>query len=154
AEAQAAAARLEQYLGNEPIAVSDRQVWYQAATELYRGLLETQVFQAQAVIQNLDGLIERVRLQPYAHFSDYSRAGLEQRIGAAGIAIPKAAGSKAEEDHEAGREPLDRVINLILANDDGMRLRRLHMALRLLLWFRVGGWHGPYSPLSQIWCSC
>src|SRR2546425_11282868 len=58
ADAHAAAARLEHYFGNEPLDASTRQTWHQASASLFGKLAETEVFQAQGILQNLDRLIE------------------------------------------------------------------------------------------------
>ena len=149
-DSQAALARLEQYFGNESLDVRSRQTWYQSATELFGRLADSEVFQAQGVIQNLDRLIDRLRVQAYAQFSDYSRVGLEQRLVAGGEAIARALATKAEPELAEAREALERVAEHRLADDDGLRLRRLQMALRLVLWLRAAALPDSDASLSQL----
>jgi hypothetical protein len=149
-EAQAASARLEQYFGNESPDLQSRQTWYQAACDLFHRLAEGEVFQAQTVVQNLDRLIERIRLQAYAHLSDHSRTGLEQRLAEAGEAIRKAAETRSDSEIEAARKALEAVAQHRLAGDDGLRLRRLQMALRLVLWLRAANVPAAAATLSQL----
>ncbi|MCX6926195.1 MAG: BREX-2 system phosphatase PglZ, partial [Verrucomicrobia bacterium] len=150
ADAKAAEARLEQYFGNESPDAATKQTWYQAATELFARLAETEVFQAQGVIQNLDRLVERVRLNQHAHLSDHSRMGLEQRLAEAGESIRKAAETMAEAEVSAARSALDKAGQHRLAPDDALRLKRLQMALRLVLWLRSSNLPGPTASLSQL----
>ena len=150
ADAEAAAARLEQYFGNESPDSPTKQTWYQSATDLFARLAETEVFQAQGVIQNLDRLIERIRLHPHAHLSDHSRLGLEQRLAEAGESIRKATQTLAEAEVSAAQAALDKGGQHRLAGDDALRLRRLQMALRLVLWLRSSDLPGPAASLSQL----
>jgi hypothetical protein len=150
ADAPAAAARLEQYFGNEPIDAATRQTWHQAAASLFGKLAETEVFQAQGIIQNLDRLIERIRLQGCAHLSDHSLAGLEQRLATAGEAIGKAGETMSDAEVAAARTALERVAQHRLASDHGVRLRRLQMGLRLVLWLRTNNSPAASATLSQL----
>ena len=150
ADAKAAGARLEQYFGNESPDETSKQAWYQAASDMFARLAETEVFQSQAVIQNLDRLIERIRLSSHAHLSDYSRNGLEQRLAQAGESIRLASESMAEADISVARTALETVGQHRLASDDAMRVKRLQMALRLVLWLRSSNLLGSASSLSQL----
>jgi hypothetical protein len=150
ADAHAAAARLEQYFGNEPLDASPRQAWHQASASLFEKLAETEVFQAQGVIQNLDRLIERIRLKPYAHLSNHSLVGLEQRLTTAGEAIGKAGETLSEAQISIARTALDGAAQHRLAADHGIRLRRLQMGLRLVLWLRINNLPETAATLSQL----
>jgi hypothetical protein len=150
ADAKAAAARLEQFFGNESPDVITKQSWYQAAADMFTRLAETEVFQAQTIIQNLDRLIERIRLQPHAQLSGYSRIGLEQRLAEAAESIRKAAESMNESEVVTARSVLERAMHHRLAPDDALRLKRLQMALRLVQWLRVSDLPGPTTSLSQL----
>jgi hypothetical protein len=149
-EALAGLARLEQFIGHENAGVADRQTWYQAATEVYRKLVDSELFQAQAIIQSLDRLIERVRLQDHAHYSEYSRVGLEQRIGVAGRVIKEAIGEKSDSALQAGRQAIARVAAHRLSIDDNLRLRRLQMAIRLVTWVARHKIPEANATLSQL----
>jgi hypothetical protein len=150
ADAHAAAARLEQYFGNEMLGASARQTWYQAAANLFGTVVETEIFQAQGIIQNLDRLIERVRLQACAHLSDHSLVGLEQRLATAGEAIGKAGETLSDEEVAAARAALEKVAQHRLVTDHDVRLRRLQMGLRLALWMRANNLPTPTATLSQL----
>lgn len=134
AEAKAAEARLEHYFGNEVLSIGTRQAWYQAAEGLLKTLAETEVFQAKEILQNLDRLIERVRLQEHAKLSDYSTMGLDQRLTEVGDAILRATRSRNEADLPAIKTALDRASQHFLAPSEAQRLRRLQMAMRLTVW--------------------
>lgn len=136
-EAKAAEARLEQYFGNEALSVGTRQVWYQAAEGLLKSLAEAEVFQAKEVLQNLDRLIDRVRLQTHSGLSDYSTAGLDQRLAEVGDAIVRAIESSDDGDLAAVKTALDRASQHFLAPGEALRLRRLQMAMRLVAWRRT-----------------
>ena len=150
ADAHAAGARLEQYFGNEPLDHPTRQAWYQASSALFEKLAAVEVFQAQGVIQNLDRLIERIRLQACAHLSDHSLLGLEQRLAAAGEAIGQAGKVMSDGQIMSARTALDKVAQHRLAADQGLRQSRLQMALRLVLWLRANNLPGPAATLSQL----
>jgi hypothetical protein len=150
AEAQVAAARLEQYFGNEPLDALARQTWYQAATSLFDKLVESEVFQAQAVVQTLDRLVERVRLQTCAHLSDHSLMGLEQRLTSAGQAIYSAVEQMSDTQVATARVALEKAAAHRLAADHSMRLRRLRMGLRLVCWLRNTRQPEPEASLSQL----
>lgn len=149
ADVHAAAARLEQHFGNEPLDASTRQTWYQASTSLFGKLAETEVFQAQGIIQNLDRLIERIRFQACAYLSDHSLTGLEQRLATAGEAIRKSCEARSEAQVAAARTALEDVSQHRLAADHRVRLRRLEMGLRLVLWLRTNTLPAPTATLSQ-----
>lgn len=150
ADAHAASARLEQYFGNEPLDQPTRQAWYQAASALFEKLAETEVFQAQGVIQHLDSLIGRIRLQACAHLSAHSLLGLEQRLAAAGEAIGKASEAASDTQVAVARAALDRVAQHRQAAYYEVRQRRLQMGLRLVLWLRANTLPEPTSTLSQL----
>lgn len=133
ADAKAASARLEQYFGNEMVSAGARQVWFQAAESILKSLTETEVFQAKDVLHNLDRLIERVRLSEHASLSNFSPKGLEQRLAEAADLLLGAQQSGAN-DFQKVREALDNALQHALAPSEGLRVRRLQMALRLAVW--------------------
>jgi hypothetical protein len=149
-DGHAALARLEQYFDNESPGMQSRQTWYQAAAELFGRLMETEVFEAQGIIQNLDRLIDRTRVQAHAHFSDYSRTGLEQRLVSAAEAIARANTTQGDPEIATAREALEHVGKHRLAVDEGLRLHRLRMALRLVLWLRGGHLPTSEATLAQL----
>jgi len=150
ADAHAAGARLEQYFGNEPLDHPTRQAWYQAASAWFDKLAETEAFQAQGIIQNLDRLIERIRLQACANLSEHSLLGLEQRLAAAGEAVGKAGKITSAETVALARAALDKVAQHRLATDHPVRQRRLQMGLRLVLWLRAKNLPESDATLSQL----
>ena len=149
-DARAAEARLEHYFGNEALSVGTRQAWFQAAAGLLRTLQDTEIFQAKEILQNLDRLIDRVRFQPHAKLSDYSTTGLEQRLTDVGDAIIRAVQSGSETDLSASRSAMERASQHFLATSEGVRLRRLQMAIRLLAWRRTASEPAPAATLSQL----
>jgi hypothetical protein len=150
ADVHAAAARLEQYFGDETVNDATRQTWHQASASLFGKLAETEVFQAQGIIQNLDRLIERIRLQTWAHLSNHSLAGLEQRLTTAGKAISQAGDAMSDGQVAAARVALENVAQHCLAGDHNARVRRLQMGLRLVLWLRNNNLPASSATLSQL----
>jgi len=150
ADAHTAAARLEQYFGNEPVDPGTRQTWFQAAASQYGKLAETEVFQAQGIVQNLDRLIDRIRLQAWAQVSDFSLLGLEKRLIAAGEAIDKAGESLSDDQFQVARAALEKVAQHHSESEKVTRLSRLQMALRLVLWLRAANLPAPEATFSQL----
>lgn len=135
-EASSAAARLEQFLGDEPLSLSTKQTWYQAARTLLHPLAEDEVFAANEVIQHLDALLDRVRLRDNARLSEYSIAGLEQRFEDVAEAIQRDLQSSDSGSFDGVRQALDQASAHFSARSEGLRLRRLEMAARLCRWCR------------------
>lgn len=150
ADTQAAAARLEQYFGTEPLKALSLQTWFQASSNLFDKAAETEVFQLHGIVQSLDKLIERVRLQASAHLSDHSSTGLEQRLVRAGEAIGEASKQTSDTLLDAARQSLERVARHGLSSYHEARFRRLQMGFRLVLWLRTNNLPAPTEPLSQL----
>ena len=149
-EAHTAAARLEQYFGNEPVDAATQHTWFQAAASHYGKLADTEVFQAQNIIHNLDKLVDRIRLQSWAQISDFSLLGLEQRLVAAGEALGKATEGTSDQVLQTARTALEKVAHHHSELGQSKRLSRLQMALRLVLWLRSANLPGPESTFSQL----
>ena len=149
-EAKAAGARLEQYFGNETLDNTTRQTWYQAAEGVFRHLLKLEPFLARDTIQQLDRLIDQVKLQSFADLSDYSGLGMDLRLAAVGEAILRAIETSSDQDVSKARISLVQAANHCMADSESLRIGRLQMALRLVSWLRCAepGWSA--MSLSQM----
>jgi hypothetical protein len=129
-----AAGKLEQMTGNADIPLPIARRWYGAAVEVIRhGLTDPK--QHHAWLEQSDEVLQAVGATDFAHLSDISPLGLEQRLSRFGEALDRALSRPKIQVDPALLNARDRVLAHDLAkNGTSRRLERVAMAIRLLRW--------------------
>jgi hypothetical protein len=150
AEATAAAARLEQFYGDEQMDAIVRGNWSDASASMTRNLLQNEIFKANEVIQQLDALISKVRLDVCARFSDFSRKGLDQRIETAGARLKEAVADGDDQRFSEAQDALKALESHALVDSEELRIERLKMGLRLRSWLLRDSLDSENATLSDL----
>ena len=134
-ELQSAAARLERFHGDRPVDPRVGRQLARAAAQVIDGLEgEGLLNEAERHLRRADELLEQVRVEGYAHLSDLSPMGLEQRMARIGQALSGASESPVEESiAECERLSISARAHHFGARAS-TRLGRCRMAVRLLRW--------------------
>jgi hypothetical protein len=128
-----AAVRIEErYFGGRTPGLSVIERWSSAATEVVRlQLTDAKVKRQQ--IQRADEILREVQAEAFAHISNTSAIGFDQRLAAFGGELTAFVGAKppSVEALSAHRQA---ILDHDLANRENRRLERVEMALRLARW--------------------
>jgi len=133
----------ERYLGGETPQAGLMLRWSAAATEVVRALRHTEPKAYRQVLQRSDEILTEIQAEAFAHCSDTSLVGFDQRLVRVGKGLLEVLRSKSwEQDAELNR--LRQVAaRHDLAAREANRLERVDMALRLVRWLgeqrRLGG---------------
>lgn len=125
------AVRVERYAGAKPIATGTANQWATAAEVVLRESGDPRV--GRDVGARADSVLEQVGAGRFAHLSDWSVLGFDQRLSLFGRAIADALAVDAP--HSASVAPaLDALRRQRPAGQHPDQIRRAEMALRLLRW--------------------
>jgi hypothetical protein len=128
-----AAVRMEErYFGGRTPGLSVIERWSAAATEVVRlQLTELKVKRQQ--IQRADEILREIQAEAFAHLSNTSAIGFDQRLAAFGRDLTAFVSAKPRsvESLSARRQA---ILDHDLANRENRRLERVEMALRLSRW--------------------
>ncbi len=129
-----AAVRLERYVGDRHVSVSEGRAWAQAAGQAVRASgLEAM----QGTLDRADSLLKELRVAEFAHLSDLLPASLDQRTRDFAEAL--GAHVATPDDARLARVELeaDRVLKHALAALQPPRMERVEMARRLGRWLML-----------------
>ncbi len=141
-----AAVRLERFTGNRPISQASAEAWKRASIEYIESLeRQGQDGVARDCLQRSDELLRQVQADPFAHLSNYSPVGFEQRLQRCAETLT----SGLENAGTANLKELARLVDLVddhhLASQASLRVDRLKMGLRLTRWLALRKAHAPGS---------
>jgi hypothetical protein len=133
-----AAVRLERFTGNRPISPASAEAWKRASTEYLESLgRQGQNTIARDCLQRSDELLRQVQADSFAHLSNYSPVGFEQRLQRCAETLT----STLENCRPASLRELARLVDLVddhhLAAVSSARVDRLRMGLRLTRWLAL-----------------
>jgi len=126
-----AAIRLERFVNDAHVGLTEGRAWADAARQLIRdGKAETY----RGVLDRADTLLAELRVAEFATLSDVLPLGLDQRMAAFSACITQHI-QEPSEDHLANVEAAgDRVLSHVLLGNQLQRADRVEMARRLARW--------------------
>lgn len=131
AELAQAAIRLERYVGDHHLPVSDGRQW---ALHARRLLEHTPLDEGRAVLDRADALLRELRVPDFALLSDWLPAGLEQRLSRFASALSE----QVVNGTAAGAATLEDAANAVLRHQlvalQPLRAERVRMARRVIRW--------------------
>ncbi len=131
----AAGARLEPLFGGEHPSAKDGHALGEVSLKwLVRELEEPASMALRSDLDAFDQLLRQLRIESWAHLSDASQAGLEQRLGLLGDALLAFAHEPNGERLRAAETTFAAVRQHFLANREPDRVQRAEMAIRLCRW--------------------
>lgn len=131
----AAGARLEPFFGGAHPSFKDGQCLGETGIKwLVRELEEPPSAQLRSDLEAVDQLLRQLRIESYAHLSDASQMGLEQRLGLLGESLLAFTHEPKAENLKAAESAFANVRQHLLANREPDRIQRAEMALRLCRW--------------------
>ncbi|MBI3156219.1 MAG: BREX-2 system phosphatase PglZ [Burkholderiales bacterium] len=136
AELAQAAVRLERYVGDQHVTVQAGRDWADQAARL---LSHTEPEEARPVVDRADALLRELRVAGFAHLSDWTPAGLEQRLGRFAAVLTDRLGAATEAASAAIEEAANDVLAHRLAALQPLRAVRVRMARRLARWLARPG---------------
>lgn len=131
----AAGARLEPMFGGEHPSAKDGQSLGETGIKWFvRELEEPASAALRSDLDALDQLLRQLRIESFAHLSDASQMGLEQRLGLLGEALLAFTQEPKTERLRAAESAFGNVRQHHLANREPDRIQRAEMAIRLCRW--------------------
>jgi hypothetical protein len=126
-----AAIRLERFVNDKHIGVSEGRAWARAAEQVVRvvGLEAT-----RAMLDRADALVRDLRVSEFAHLSDLLPAALDQRMQDFALALSAHVAEPTEANLAQVELQADRVRNHTLMAAQPPRTERVEMARRLARW--------------------
>jgi hypothetical protein len=138
ADYHAARARLEQYFGGKEIEPEIARTWFRASEAVVVPLSEDFDVQAlRTLLKRVDSLIADLKLQEFAHLSNYSPNGMAGRFDQLGKALQEALKGKSSGRMENAQSCIAHISDHLLAPVESDRLVRVEMALRLIRWSKT-----------------
>lgn len=133
-----AAGKLEErFLGGKSPDADHMQRWSKAATDVVRGLRQTELKTYRQILHRADEILRDIQAETMAYLSDTSPLGFDQRLARIGetlsIVLQRDSGDLLDELYNARKQ----VGRHDQATHEARRLERVDMALRLVRWLRT-----------------
>jgi len=126
-----AAIRLERFVDDRHIGVSEGRAWARAAEQRVRATgLET----ARPLLDRADALLRDLRVAEFAHLSDLLPAALDQRLRDFALALSAQVAEPTETHLAPVERQADRALRHLLMAAQPPRAERVEMARRLARW--------------------
>lgn len=130
-----AAIRLERFVNDRHIGVSEGRAWSRAAEQVVRAVgLES----SRATLDRADALLRDLRIAEFAHFSDFLPAALDQRMQDFALALSAHAAEPTEANLAQVELQAARALKHTLLAAQPPRAERVEMARRLSRWLLIG----------------
>lgn len=131
AELAQAAVRLERYVADQHISVSEGREW---ASQTRRLLEHTPFEDARAMLDRADDLMHELHVGNFTYLSNWLPAGLEQRLARFARALNATIKTLSNDDAAELEEAANAVVEHRLADQQVLRIDRVRMARRLVRW--------------------
>lgn len=126
----------ERFLGGKSPHPEHMQRWSAAATEVARSLRQDESKTYRQAIQRADQILSEIQADGWAHLSDTSPLGFDQRLAHVGEGLSDVL-QRGSWDHLDGLfDAQQQVRRHDSSADEARRLERVDMALRLVRWMR------------------
>lgn len=143
-----AAVRLERFVNDQHVGVTQGRAWATAAELVVRGLgLE----RARAVLDRADALLRDLHISAFAQLSDRLPSGLDQRLADYALALGVHAAEPTQASLERVELQADRALKHALLRDQLPRMERVEMARRLARWLLTPMADGASLPDAVQW---
>lgn len=130
-----AAGKLEErFLRGQSLPSEHMQRWSTAAGELVRSLRLPDPKLHRQIIQRADEILREVGAEEFAYLSDTSSLGFDQRLTRVGVRLSELLQCGSWNQMDALLESHRAVCRHDQADNEGRRLERISMALRLIRW--------------------
>jgi len=126
-----AAIRLERFVNDKHVGVTEGRAWAAAAGQVVRSQgLET----CRPMLERADSLLRDLRIPVFAQLSEVLPSALDQRLTAFARALSAHSGQPSEASLRQVEAHADRALEHVLLNDQRARMERVEMARRLARW--------------------
>lgn len=126
-----AAIRLERFVGDTHVGITEGRAWAQAAQQLVQGGGPDAY---RAALDRADALLNDLRVAEFAHLSDVLPMGFDQRMRSFAQRLMQHLQSSTDETLTAVEEAANRVLTHVLAGTQAQRSDRVEMARRMARW--------------------
>ncbi|PQO28927.1 BREX-2 system phosphatase PglZ [Blastopirellula marina] len=138
----------ERFLGGKSPDTEQMQRWSTAATEVVRSLRHTASKSYHQTIQRADKILCDIQAEGWAHLSDTSSLGFDQRL----VSVGETLSGILDQGNWNRLEDLVAAQKQVSLHDqsasESRRVERIEMALRLMRWLANQDQHGPHEPKS------
>jgi hypothetical protein len=126
-----AAIRLERFVNDKHIGVSEGRAWARAAEQVVRA---AGLDAARALLDRADSLLRELRVGEFAHLSDMLPTALDQRLKDLALALSAHVAEPSEANLAQVERQADRALTHTLMTAQPPRAERVEMARRLSRW--------------------
>lgn len=126
-----AAIRLERFVNDTHVGVTEGRAWAEAARQLVRDG-GTEVY--RPALERADVLLNDLRVAEFAHLSDVLSLGFDQRMRSFAAHLTQHAQTPTDETLAAVEDAANRVLTHLLAASQPQRADRVEMARRMARW--------------------
>ncbi|MGF6511292.1 BREX-2 system phosphatase PglZ [Paraburkholderia sp. 32] len=126
-----AAVRMERYVADQHISVSEGREWASQATRL---LEHTSPEDAMATLERADAIMRELRVADFAYRSDWLRGGFEQRLAQFAQVLSGHVSTPTDGHAAQLEDAANAVTDHHLAPQQPLRVERVRMARRLARW--------------------
>lgn len=143
-----AAIRLERFVGDRHVGVTEGEAWAKAAEQLVRSVgLDA----SRAMLDRADELLRDLRVAEFAHLSDVLPAALDQRLEDFALALGAHVADPSETNLRQVEMQADRALRHALMGAQKPRMERVEMARRLARWLMSPNPSGQSLPEAVEW---
>ena len=129
-----AAVRLERYVGDKHVGITEGRAWSQAAEKAIRIAGPDAM---RGALDRADSLLNELRISEFAHLSDLLPSSLDQRMRALAIGLSAHVAAPGEAQLARVEQLADGVLKHVLAALQPQRMDRVEMARRLARWLMM-----------------
>lgn len=143
-----AAIRLERFVNDKHVGVTEGRTWAAGAEQVVRSQgLET----CRPILERADSLLRDLRIAEFAQLSDVLPSALDQRLTVFARALSAHSVEASEANLREVEGSADRALGHALLNDQKARMERVEMARRLARWLLSPMPSGASLPDSIEW---
>lgn len=143
-----AAIRLERFVNEKHVGVTEGRAWAAAAEQVVRSF---GVEACRALLDRADALLRDLRISEFAQLSDVLPSSLDQRLADFALALSAHTAEPNEAKLQQVELKADRALKHILMNEQRPRMERVEMARRLARWLLSPMASGASLPDSVEW---
>jgi hypothetical protein len=129
-----AAIRLERYVGDRHVGITEGRAWSQAAEQAIRTAGPDTM---RGALDRADSLLNELRIAEFAHLSDLLPSSLDQRMRAFAAGLSAHVAAPGEAQLARVEQLADGVLKHALAAGQQQRMERVEMARRLARWLML-----------------
>ena len=143
-----AAVRLERFVNDRHVGVTEGRAWADAAERLVRSVgMEA----CRVMLDRADTLLRELRISEFAHLSDVVPAALDQQLRDFASALAAHAAEPTQAHLQQVESTADRALKHSLVADQKPRMERVEMARRLARWLLGSMPSGVDLPEAVEW---